>query len=145
MLFLAQQQQDRRRLLPTTPSLCYARDLKKIAVIGGKPAETNYVGQTTVELYDLLQDQWSALPELQLGRWLANSCDHGGFLYVFAGAGMQDNRGQISDTIERLNKSCLRGQASNWELIQPNTGVLHPRRLAAMVSLDARTYMILGG
>ena len=58
--------------------------------------------------------------------------------------GGKDSSG-VLNTIERLNKSCLSGQASNWELIQPDTSVLLPRAGSAMVSLDARSYMIFGG
>ena len=59
--------------------------------------------------------------------------------------GDESNLGDYLNSIERLNKSCLSGQASNWELIQPDTSVLLLRWLPAMVSLDARTYMIFGG
>ena len=88
-----------------------------------------------VELFDLLQGRWSALPELKQARKMAGSCDHGGYLYVFGGSN--------TNTIERLSKACLRGQASNWELIQPDTSVLQPREDSAMVSLDANEFLIL--
>ena len=93
-----------------------------------------------VELFDLLQGRWSALPELKQARKTAGSCDHGGYIYVFGGGTHCD-----TNTIERLSKACLRGQASNWELIRPDASVLLPRSTPAVVSLDARTYMIFGG
>ena len=49
------------------------------------------------------------------------------------------------NTIERLNKSCLSGQASNWELIKPDTSLLLPRKDSAIISLNARVYIIFGG
>ena len=45
------------------PCLCYARDLKKVAVIGGHDKAYKKASKT-VEVYDLQSDRWSVLPEL---------------------------------------------------------------------------------
>ena len=70
---------------------------------------------TTVEVYDLDSDQWSALPELNVGRSQVSSMYHGGFLYAFGG-----NNGGYLNSFERLYGACLSGQTANWELIQPD-------------------------
>ena len=129
------------------PSVCYERELKKVACIGGQA--TGLVAgrlaarfKQSAELYDLETDQWTALPELQRGRHSASSCFHGDYLFVFGGWGAGD---QLENTIERLSKACLLGQADPWELIEPETSELRPRAHSAMVSLNANDYLILGG
>jgi len=117
------------------PIICYAKDSKAVAVMGGKKASK------VAEYYDIQSNRWNFLPELNQGREDASTVYHGGHLFVFGGKRCCT----FLNSIERINGSCLRGQRANWLLIELEASAMLPRTTCAMASLNTNDFMILGG
>ena len=83
------------------PTICYAKDVKSVAVISGRRSKV-------VEGYDLQNDLWTVLPELNRAREDASSCYFKDILYVFGGKCCQKHL----SSMERIQGHILQGHPS---------------------------------
>ena len=114
------------------PSLCFSKADRAVVVMGGHDLRYNLV--KSVELHNLQTMVWSDLPDLNLARYIASSCCHGGYIYIFGGY-INKSR-DMTNSIERLSLSYLRAQTfclgpcnRKW-LQEALTPCIHQSRLA---------------
>ena len=94
------------------------------------------------------------MPEINVARYEASSCCHGGYIYLFGGMSHREegkNYGTVKEMkrinkIERLNLSCIRDQTGQgWELFVPDESLVIPRASATIVSYSDTELILLGG
>lgn len=109
-----------------------------VFVIGGNDAKTFY---TTCEKYDIQNDTWSRIADLNVARDSAASCIFNNkYIYVFSGRTKFDKK-EITDTIEMYDIDL-----NMWRLVN-----LHAKStwtacdLAMAMPIDSKTILIFGG
>ncbi len=107
-------------------------------MIGGNDAKTFY---TTCEKYDIQNDTWSRIADLNVARDSAASCIFNNkYIYVFSGRTKFDKK-EITDTIEMYDIDL-----NMWRLVN-----LHAKStwtacdLAMAMPIDSKTILIFGG
>lgn len=82
---------------------------KQLYVVGG--SIENQAASSKCEVYDLKQDKWSELPNLNMARFsMSLVIFNDTYLYAFGGNGGESMK--ITDNIERLN---LENISAGWE------------------------------
>ena len=109
-----------------------------VFVIGGG----SYGPFKTVSRYEITDDIWEEMPELNETRVYSSACSLGGNIYVFCGC--NDEEG-YANSIEKLNNPGLTRNEASWKLIQPPNSILSPRSNPVVVTLNANQIAILGG
>lgn len=109
-----------------------------IFVIGGNDAKSFY---TASEKYDIQNDSWSRIADLNVARDSAASCIFNNkYIYVFSGRTKFDKK-EITDTIEMYDIDL-----NMWRLVN-----LHAKStwtacdLAMSMPIDNKTILIFGG
>jgi N-acetylneuraminic acid mutarotase len=109
-----------------------------IYVIGGNDAKSFY---TACEKYDIQNDTWSRIADLNVARDSAASCIFNNkYIYVFSGRTKFDKK-EITDTIEMYDIDM-----NMWRLVN-----LNPKStwtacdLAMSMQIDSKTILIFGG
>lgn len=109
-----------------------------IFVIGGNDAKSFY---TACEKYDIQNDTWSRIADLNVARDSAASCIFNNkYIYVFSGRTKFDKK-EITDTIEMYDID-----HNLWRMVSLNSkSSWNACDLAMCMPIDNKTIMIFGG
>ncbi len=109
-----------------------------IYVIGGNDAKSFY---TTCEQYDIQNDTWSRLADLNVARDSAASCIiNNKYIYVFSGRTKFEKK-EITDTIEMYNIDL-----NQWRMVSLNpSSTWIACDLAMCMPIDTTTILLFGG
>ena len=125
-----------------SPSLCFVKAKMKIAVIGGyRYALFGKSHYSTVELFDLENETWSSMPDLNVARNEHSSCYHGGYIYVLGG---KTNDVWSTNSIERFHFDHA-PRPSAWEQFTPTVSQLLTTTYPALFSLNDTELIFFGG
>ena len=71
--------------------------------------------------YEIRTDSWSALPNLNEGRYTHSSCTYSGrWVYIFGGMNLNTER------INSMEKLDMWSERSSWELMEFELSILPP-------------------
>lgn len=109
-----------------------------VFVIGGNDAKSFY---TACEKYDIQNDTWSRIADLNVARDSAASCIFGNkYIYVFSGRTKFDKK-EITDTIEMYDIDL-----NMWRMVNLNAkSTWTACDLAMCMPIDSKTILIFGG
>lgn len=109
-----------------------------IYIIGGNDAKIFY---KTCEKYDIENDQWTKIANLNIGRDSAACCMfHDKYIYAFSGR-VKFERKEITNTIERYSTL-----GDVWEMVElANKSVWTPCDLGMAYQIDDSSLVIFGG
>ena len=114
---------------------CLANFLEKyIFLIGGAQSKI-------VSRYDIVNDTWEEMPELNESRGYASACSLGGKIYVIGG--YTEDYESINSIENLINPSLTRNETF-WKLIQPPNSILSPCHYPVVVPINANQIAILG-
>ena len=102
-------------------------------MLGGK-ADDEYADSCL--RYDIMSDEWTDIPSLNVARKRSGSCHLNGRIYAFAGKGESD-----LNSIEMLITDPM---ASSWKLIQAPK-LFSPRTCPIVAPLNQEEIVIIGG
>ena len=110
---------------------CLANFLDKYVFVIGGCKEILF---KSVSRYEISNDRWIEMPELNEARAYANACSLGDNVYVIGG---YDNQERFTNSIEKLSNPGLTRDEASWKLIQPPDSILSPRKSPVVVPFNA--------
>ena len=98
----------------------------------------NLISLKSVSRYDIANNRWGHMPELNQARFSANACSFKDKIYVFGGRDYATTVNiSFLNSIEKLNNPFLTMGEASWQLIQPPISIFSPCHQSVVVPLNA--------
>ena len=109
---------------------------KYVFMIGGSKT---VLAKKSVSRYDIENNRWEYVHELNQARISASACSLKDKIYVFGGENFTKTTGafEFVNTIEKLNNPSLTINEASWQLIQPPFSIFYPCQESVVVPLNA--------